>query len=229
MKYLLKDVVIFKGHNSRGDYYWLQGLLFNDKNVRMNGERKMYYSTSNEECKLYIDAGVCEPNTELSTTDVKAYNVNDVSLKKELEEGGKLAGYGDLRHINAAKVTWPLNGVWGRINRETRIDQKTGQTLAVKGEWQLTETGQIMEYRELSFYLAIDTDEDTGERIYGQDPQAVANRILERGYKKIDANTIAQQAQAPQAPQAPQAEAQAQTPEELKEKIAALQAQLANG
>ena len=73
----------------------------------------------------------------------------------------------------------------------------------------------------------LEVDEDTGERVYGQDPQAVANRILERGYKKIDANTIAQQAQAPQAPQAPQAEAQ--TPEELKEKIAALQAQLANG
>ena len=64
-KYLLKDVQIMEGTNSRGKYHWLVGQLFNDTNIRMNGERRMYYSVSEDECKLYLDAGVCEMNKEL--------------------------------------------------------------------------------------------------------------------------------------------------------------------
>lgn len=224
MKYLLKDITIFQGTNSRGDYYWLRATLFNDRNPFMNGDRKVYYDTSNDLCLLYINAGVCTKNAQLSDKNTQAWDVNDESLIKELEPGGKLAKYGDLRHVNATKVTWPLNGVWGRINRQDRVEN--GELKARKGEFQRTETGQIMEYRELSFYLSIDADDDTGERMYGQDPQQVANRILERGYKKRDEATVtaAQGQSTEQAPAAPQA-TQA-TPEELQAQIAALQAQL---
>lgn len=209
MKYLLKDVKIFEGTNSRGKYHWLQGILFNDKNVRMNGERRMYYSTSEEECKMYLDAGVCIENKDESTQDVLVFDVNDVSLKEAIAKGGKLEDYGDIRHINAAKVTWPLNGVWAQIYRENVIEN--GILVHKKGDLRQTETGQIAEFRELSFYLATDIDEDTNERIYSQDPQRVANRILERGYVKLETTAATTpQVATPEAtaPEAPEAEAE---------------------
>ena len=225
MKYLLKDVQILEGTNSRGKYHWLVGQLFNDKNIRMNGERRMYYSVSEDECKLYLDAGVCEKNNELSTSTVTVYNVNDASLKEALKPGGKLEDYGDMRHINAVKVTWPLNGIWAQIYRQDVFDDNKN-LIHSKGDMRTSETGQIMEFRELSFYLATDIDEDTNERIYSQDAQAVANRILERGYIKLEekapvnAPSVAQPA-APQAPTAPQTQA------EIEAQIEALKSRLA--
>lgn len=223
-KYLLKDVQIMEGENSRGKYHWLSGQLFNDKNIRMNGERRMYYSTSEDECKLYLDAGVCEPNKELSTDKIKVYNVNDASLKEAMQPGKPLADYGDIRHINAVKVTWPLNGVWAQIYRQDVYDENKN-LIHSKGDYRMTETGQIMEFRELSFYLATDVDEDTNERIYSQDPQAVANRVLERGYVKLQESTsnqptVAQPAQAE--PEAAPAKSQADLQAEIERLKAAL-------
>lgn len=223
-KYLLKNVQILEGTNSRGKYHWLVGQLFNDTNIRMNGERRMYYSVSEDECKLYLDAGVCEVNKELSTDKITVYNVNDASLKEAIAPGGKLADFGDIRHLNAVKVTWPLNGVWGQIYRQDVYDDNHN-LIHSKGDLRITETGQVMEFRELSFYLATDIDEDTKERIYSQDAQAVANRILERGYIKLEEKAPATQPsvaqpQTPEAPQAPQTQA------EIEAQIAALKSKL---
>lgn len=224
MKYLLKDVQIMEGKNSRGVYHWLSGQLFNDKNIRMNGERRMYYSTSEDECKLYLDAGVCEKNAELSTETVTVYNVNDASLKEAMKPGGKLEDYGDIRHINAVKVTWPLSGVWGQIYRNDVFDDNKN-LIHTKGSLRTTETGQVMEFRELSFYLATDIDEDTSERIYSQDVQKVANRVLERGYIKLEEKQTASPVVAqPAAPAAPE---ESQSPEDIEAQIAALQTKLA--
>lgn len=230
MLYLLKNVQIFEGTNTRGKYHWLRGELYNDKNIRMNGERRMYYSTSEDECQLYLQAGVCVKNADQSDDNVTVYDVNDASLKNEIKAGGKLEDFGDIRHINAVKVTWPLSGVWARIYRSDVIEK--GVLVHKKGDLRLTETGQIAEYRELSFYLATDIDSDTGERIYSQNPQEVANRVLERGYVKLETQqtttpTVAQPA-APTAPTAPEAQpaAEQKTPEQLQAEIEALKAQL---
>lgn len=225
-KYLLKDVQIMEGTNSRGTYHWLSGQLFNDKNIRMNGERKMYYSTSEDECMLYIKAGVCEVNKELSTDKVKVYDVNDASLKEAIASGGKLAEFGDIRHINAVKVTWPLNGVWGQVYRQDVFDDNK-KLIHAKGSLRTTETGQVMEFRELSFYLATDIDEDTNERIYSQDVQAVANRILERGYIKLQESTSNQPSVAQPEPSKTESQAQpAKSQAEMQAEIGRLQAAL---
>lgn len=226
MEYLLKNIVIFEGQNKRGKYHWLQGELFNDKNIRMNSERRMYYSTSESECELYLNANVCTPNTELTTATVKAFDVNDQSLKEAMQPGGALEDYGDIRHLCAVRVTWPLTGVWAQIYKQDVVENNT--VVHRKGDKRTTETGQVMEFRELSFYLASDIDPDTNERIYSQDPQQVANRILERGYVRITDVETPTVATAPQTPQAPAEEEQQQkTPEEIQAQIAALQAQLA--
>lgn len=224
MLYLLKNVQIFEGKNSRGLYHWLQAELLNDKNIRMNGERRVYYSTSEEECKLYLDAGVCIRNNEASSTDITVYDVNDTQLKKEIQPGGKLEDYGDIRHINAVKVTWPLNGVYAQTYRQDVIEN--GQLVHKKGDLRISETGQIAEFRELSFYLATDIDSDTGERIYSQDPQRVANRVLERGYIKLETPTQTSQPAVAQPATATQQEPAAQTPEEIQAQIDALKAKL---
>lgn len=221
MKYLLKDIQIFEGTNSRGKYHWMQGVLFNDKNVRMNGERRMYYSTSEDECMLYLNANVCVKNAENSTDAVTVFDVNDASLKEAMQPGGALEDYGDIRHVNAVKVTWPLNGVWAQKYRQDVVEN--GVLVHKKGDLRMSETGQIMEFRELSFYLATDIDEDTNDRIYSQDPQTVANRILERGYIKLDGEQVQIQT-APIAPKAP--EQPAETTEDLEAQIKALQEQL---
>ena len=222
MKYLLKNIQIFEAENSRGKYHWLQGQLFNDKNIRMNGERRMYYSTSEDECALYLDAGVCTKNADASDTKVTVYDVNDASLKEAIAKGGKLEDYGDVRHINAVKVTWPLNGVYGQIYRQDVIEN--GALIHKKGDLRTSETGQVMEFRELSFYLATDIDDDTNERIYSQDPQRVAQRVIERGYVKLEESSTMQLAQ-PEAPQKP--EAPAQSEEDIEAQIKALQEKLA--
>lgn len=224
MKYLLKDVQIMESSNSRGKYHWLSGTLFNDRNIRMNGERRTYYSVSEEECNLYLNAGVCERDATLSTDKVTVYNVNDASLKEAMKPGGKLEDFGDIRHINAVKVTWPLNGIWAQIYRQDVFDDNH-TLIHSKGDLRTSETGQIMEFRELSFYLATDIDEDTNERIYSQDIQAVANRILERGYVKLEEKAPAQAPTVAQ-PVAPQAQTATQSPEEIERQIAALKAQL---
>lgn len=223
-KYLLKDVQIMEGENSRGKYHWLSGQLFNDKNIRMNGERRMYYSTSEDECKLYLDAGVCEVNKELSTDKIKVYNVNDASLKEAMQAGGPLADYGDIRHINAVKVTWPLNGIWAQVYRQDVYDDNHN-LIHSKNDYRTTETGQIMEFRELSFYLATDVDEDTNERIYSQDAQTVANRILERGYVKhpgVVSNQPAVTQPASAEPEAAPAQSQAEMQAEIERLKAAM-------
>lgn len=224
MLYLLKNVQIFEGKNSRGLYHWLQAELLNDKNIRMNGERRVYYSTSEEECKLYLEAGVCIRNNEASSADITVYDVNDTQLKKEIQPDGKLADYGDIRHINAVKVTWPLNGVYAQIYRQDVIEN--GVLVHKKGDLRVSETGQIAEFRELSFYLATDIDSDTGERIYSQDPQRVANRVLERGYIKLETPAQTSQPAVAQPAAATQQEPAAQTPEEIQAQIDALKAKL---
>lgn len=231
MLYLLKNVKIFEATNNRGLYHWLQAELLNDKNIRMNGERRVYYSTSEDECKMYIDGGVVVKNTQESSADVTVYDVNDTSLKEAIKPGGKLEDYGDVRHINAVKVTWPLNGVWAQVYRQDVVDDK-GVLLHKKGDMRVTETGQIMEFRELSFYLATDVDTDTKERIYSQDPQRVANRVLERGYVKLkEVQATTPQVAAPTQPTAPATPTPQpeMTPEQLQAQIAALQAKLAGG
>ena len=152
------------------------------------------------------------------------YNVNDASLKEAMKPGGKLADFGDIRHLSAVKVTWPLNGVWGQIYRQDVYDNNHN-LIHSKGDLRITETGQIMEFRELSFYLATDIDEDTKERIYSQDAQAVANRILERGYIKLEEKEPATQPNVAQ-PAAPQAPTAPQTQEEIEAQIAALKSKL---
>ena len=231
MLYLLKNVKIFEASNSRGLYHWLQAELLNDKNIRMNGERRVYYSTSEDECKMYIDAGCVTKNIQESSADITVYDVNDTSLKEAIKPGGKLEDYGDVRHINAVKVTWPLNGVWAQVYRQDVVDDK-GVLLHKKGDMRVTETGQIMEFRELSFYLATDIDTDTKERIYSQDPQRVANRVLERGYVKLEeVQATTPQVAAPAQPTAPATPTPQpeMTPEQLQAQIAALQAKLAGG
>lgn len=230
MLYLLKNVKIFEAINSRGLYHWLQAELLNDRNIRMNGERRVYYSTSEEECKMYIEAGVVVKNAQESSADIAVYDVNDASLKEAIKQG-KFGDYGDVRHINAVKVTWPLNGIWAQVYRQDVVDDK-GVLLHKKGDMRITETGQIMEFRELSFYLATDIDTDTKEREYSDDPQKVANRILKRGYVKLEeVQATTPQVAAPAQPTTPATPTPQpeMTPEQLQAQIAALQAKLAGG
>lgn len=210
MQYLLKDIRIYEGTNSRGTFHWMSATLFNDKNIRMNNERRTYYSTSEDECSLYL------PYAEKDKDGVYVVNSNDVA--EAMKPGGALALYGDILHANVVKVTWPLSKPYGRVYGANVIDEKSKEVKARKGDWVKSESGQIMEYRELSFYLATDIDPDTNERIYSDDPQRVANRIIERYYRPLD-NVDAPKAEASGAEEH-------LTEEQKKAKLEALKAEL---
>lgn len=212
MQYLLKDIRIYEGTNSRGKYHWMSATLFNDKNIRMNSERRVYYSVSEDEAMLYMPYATEDPNNK------GTFLVNSNDVEEAMKPGGALARYGDVLHANVVKITWPLHKPYGRVYGANVIDEKSKEVKARKGEFIKSESGQIMEYRELSFYLATDIDTDTGERIYGDKPQDVANRILERYYRPLDSVD------------APSAEAanteEPLTEEEKKAKLEALKAEL---
>lgn len=221
MQYLLRDIKVFEGSNKRGKYYWLQATLFNDKNIRMNSERRIYVTTSDDEAKLYLPYG--KKNDAESSEKTTVYDVNDADLRAAMADSTTEVGSlgVDVRHVNAVKVTWPLSGVWGRIYRNDVINPTTGEITGHKGDWVKNAQGGIDEYKEISFYLATDIDPDTNERIYGDNPQLVANRILERSYKLLTADTAPTVATA-----TPPAEPAAETDEEKAARIAELKRQL---
>ena len=210
MQYLLKDIKIYEGTNSLGKYHWMSATLFDDKNIRMNNERRTYYSTSEDEVGLYLPYAKPDPQNP----GTLLVNANDIIEAQK--PGGPLAIYGDLLHANAVKVTWPLTKAHGRVYRSNVVDPSTKEVLHQKGEFVKTEANQILEYKEISFYLATDIDTDTGERRYSDNPQYVANRIIERYYRPLE----------PSSTQSAQAEAATLTEEEKQAKLDALRAQL---
>lgn len=216
MQYLLKEITIYEGTNSRGKYHWMSATLFNDKNVRMNSERKVYYSTSEDECSLYLPYAKEDPQNKGS------FIVNMADLRAALKDpNSPIYPYGEqtILYANVVKVKWPLSKPFGRIYRNNVVDPQTKAITHTKGEFIKSETGQIMEYRELSFYLAMDIDPDDNTTMYSDDPQRVANRILERYYKPLSA----EQSHTPTANPAPEAPL---SQEEKEAKLAELKAQL---
>lgn len=218
MKYLLKDIVIFTGTNSRGQYKWLRGNLYNETNFRANPRQlPFYFAFSPEEVDMYMP--YAKPNAQRPGT----FNVNDVDLKAAVDKGD----IPDLRHVdNMFKVTMPLPCPYARIYNAQVKDATTGAVQHEKGDWVIAEgQTQPVPVQELTMYLMKVVDNETGEITWRDDPAQEMRRILERSYKPF-VPQVGQTAPAAPTATAPE-DANAMQPGETPEQYAArLKAQL---
>lgn len=215
MKYLLTDVTIFKATNSRGEYKWLRGRLYNDTDDSANPRQLPFYFAFNaKEVEKY------EPFARADANRPGAFIVNEVDMQNAINEG-KIK---DLLHIsNIFKITVPLTMPYARIYSADVVNAQTGAIEHSKGEW-VTAEGQTepVPITELSMYMKKIIDNETGETNWRDDPMTEARRILERSYKPYTkTNTVS----APITPQVPtqQTQQQEETPEQ---KAARLRAEL---
>lgn len=184
MKYLLTDITIFKATNSRGEYKWLRGRLYNDTDDSANPRQLPFYFAFNaKEVEKY------EPFARADANRPGTFIVNEVDMQNAINEG-KIK---DLLHIsNIFKITVPLTMPYARIYSADVVNTQTGAIEHSKGEW-VTAEGQTepVPITELSLYMKKIVDNQTDETKWRDDPQIVARRILEKSYKPyVRSNTI---------------------------------------
>ena len=182
MKYLMKNILITEGTNSRGVYRWLQADLFNDDDIFDNpAQLPRYYNMTPQVIDLFMPAA--EKDADLSDDNVSVYKVNESSMKEAIQNGKHANGSiipGDVLHIDRIfPLEMPLTGVWGRINRRDIVNDK-GVVTAKKGEFRKGENGEITPITSITLYL-----KKNKENNWVDNPQQILARVLERGYRRL--------------------------------------------
>jgi len=182
MKYLMQDILITEGKNSRGVYRWLQADLFNDDDIFDNpAQLPRYYNMTPQVIDLFMPA--CEKDAEASTADTVVYKVNEATVLEAIKNGKYENGVivrGDILHIDRVfPLEMALTGIWGRINRRD-ITNDRGDIIAKKGEFRKGENGEVTPVTAITLYL-----KKNKEGNWVDNPQQVLGRVLERGYRRL--------------------------------------------
>lgn len=254
MRYKLQNIRINRGVNSRGTYEWLQAELFNDKQPWANPARLPQFPSMTQ---AYIDLFKEEGDANLKEiedyrivkdgkTVMQVFEVTRFpkleTIAKRLKEADELLD--DAEAMNDAKdllanaishvshvhqVIQPLNGLWQPIYRR---DTTVNGIVVPKGSPRIGTNGKpVPAVRSIRVIVRQGWDEDEQKWVDVENPEDLANLILERSYVQVveqPAQPTPQTAPASEsADAAPTAEALTDAQkEEMKKRIEEMQAMM---
>lgn len=209
MKYLATNVRLFKGTNSRGDYYWISMQLFNDANPAANPTRLPQYFLMQS---VMVEAfRACKD----ALTD-NAGGWQDIDMSKVPDEG--LTRH-HLNLIRPEVVT--LDGFYQQTY--TRDYTDGSGVVHPKGSIRIGRNGQpLPPVNALRVYVQYMRDEDFGDLIPVETKEQIAQGILERGYRKLQP-TVVDAAMAPEPEPEPDDDDKDAKRKALEAQLAALQ------
>ena len=175
MKYLLKNIVITKGTNSRGTYKWMRCDLYNDIDKMANPARLPQYFIFNED--------VIEDYEKYAVPDASRPGSFTVDAKKMLEDIKNGTLEGDPLHITQIHcVVMPLPQLYARVYR-TDVKNATGQTEHKAGEFVKSQMGEIIPVDKIAIYGKKYFDPEVNEYKWVEEPVTTLRNILSRSYK----------------------------------------------
>lgn len=209
MKYQLRNIRINRGVNSRGNYEWLQAELFNDAQPWANPNRLPRLNSMIQE---YINFFKEEGDGNLK--EIPEYQVKDSTGKVTLQvfelksfpkpesiakmlktqdptlsdesalENAKSMLNNAITHVSHVHtVVQPLIGQWQPVyRRETTVNGKTYP----RGSVRVNNQGDpVPAVSSLRVTVLQAYDEDSNQWVDVENPEDIANLLLERGYKRV--------------------------------------------
>lgn len=183
MKYLMQNILIMEGTNSRGTYRWMQADLFNDDDIFDNpAQLPRYFNMTPRVIDLYMPAA--EKDADASDEKITVYKVNEATVEEAIKNkkyaDTDVVIRGDILHIDRVfPLEMALTGVWGRINRRNITNDK-GEITAKKGEFRKGENGEVIPVTAITLYLKKNKEDN-----WVDDPKIILGRVLERGYRRL--------------------------------------------
>lgn len=209
MRYKLQNIRINRGVNSRGTYEWLQAELFNDAQPWANPARLPQFPSMTQ---AYID--LFKEDNDANLKEIEDYRivrdgktimqVFQVTALPKLETIAKRLKAQDellddasaaeqaknmlanaISHISHVHtVVQPLVGLWAPIYRR---DTTINGTTYPRGTRRIGQNGKPMPaVRSLRVVVRQGWDEDDQKWVDVENPEDLANLILERGYERVE-------------------------------------------
>ena len=209
MRYSLRNIRINRGVNSRGEYEWLQAELFNDAQPWANPARLPQFPSMTKE---YIDLfkedndanleeipeykTVVDGKTVLQVFRLKSFPKKETVAKRLKEQGAAIDDdeamqmaenmlKNAITHISHVhSVIQPLEGLWQPVyRRDTTINGVTYP----KGTARIGQDGKpVPAVRSLRVIVRQGYDEDSGQWVDVENPEDIANLMLERRYTRVE-------------------------------------------
>ena len=209
MRYSLRNIRINRGVNSRGEYEWLQAELFNDAQPWANPARLPQFPSMTKE---YIDLfkedndanleeipeykTVVDGKTVLQVFRLKSFPKKETVAKRLKEQGAAIDDdeamqmaenmlKNAITHISHVhSVIQPLEGLWQPVyRRDTTINGVTYP----KGTPRIGQDGKpVPAVRSLRVIIRQGYDEDSGQWVDVENPEDIANLMLERRYTRVE-------------------------------------------
>jgi hypothetical protein len=209
MRYSLRNIRINRGVNSRGEYEWLQAELFNDAQPWANPARLPQFPSMTKE---YIDLfkedndtnleeipeykTVVDGKVVLQVFRLKSFPKKETVAKRLKEQGAAIDDdeamqmaenmlKNAITHISHVhSVIQPLEGLWQPVyRRDTTINGVTYP----KGTPRIGQDGKpVPAVRSLRVIVRQGYDEDSGQWVDVENPEDIANLMLERRYTRVE-------------------------------------------
>ena len=209
MRYSLRNIRINRGVNSRGEYEWLQAELFNDAQPWANPARLPQFPSMTKE---YIDLfkedndanleeipeykTVVDGKAVLQVFRLKSFPKKETVAKRLKEQGAAIDDdeamqmaenmlKNAITHISHVhSVIQPLEGLWQPVyRRDTTINGVTYP----KGTPRIGQDGKpVPAVRSLRVIVRQGYDEDSGQWVDVENPEDIANLMLERRYTRVE-------------------------------------------
>ena len=179
MKYQLKQVRINRGINSRGSYEWLQAQLYNDAQPWANPARLPVLTSMTQ---AYIDMFKEPGDTNLKEIPEYRVEQNGKVVLQVFELTSVPEAVSHVDHVYT--MVQPLNGLWRQIyRRDTTVN---GVTMP-KGTPRIGTNGKplpAVSSLRIVMRQYFDPDRNIWDDV--ENPEDIANLILERGYEQIE-------------------------------------------
>ena len=209
MRYSLRNIRINRGVNSRGQYEWLQAELFNDAQPWANPARLPQFPSMTKE---YIDLfkeendanlkeipeykTVVDGKVVLQVFQVTSFPKKETVAKRLIEQGAAMDEAEALpmaenllknaiTHISHVhQVIQPLEGLWQPVYRR---DTTINGTTYPKGTPRIGQDGKpVPAVRSLRVIVRQGYDEDSNQWVDVENPEDIANLMLERRYTRVE-------------------------------------------
>ena len=179
MKYLLQNVRINRGTNSRGQYEWLQAQLYNDAQPWANPARLPVLTSMTQ---AYID--MFKEQNDANLKEIPEYRV-EVNGKVMLQVFELIRVPEAVSHVDHVyTMVQPLNGWWRQVYRRDTV--VNGVTMP-KGTPRIGTNGKplpAVSSLRIVMRQYFDPDRNIWDDV--ENPEDIANLILERGYEQIE-------------------------------------------
>jgi len=184
MNYILQNIYIYKGHNSRGDYYWAQGNLWYEEDPFDNpAQLPIYPILTPQIVDAYRKVATPDPtaNPQYPRAIVDIAKLKEAFKNRKFEDGTPLE-FDPLHVRNVFPHVVKLTGIWGRIaTRKTEVPMLDGSPKTVEvGQFIPGKNGTVTPITELRVYIKNNADGNPVD-----EPSTVVNRLLERRYKPL--------------------------------------------